>query len=159
MSIRSALPACKFWRGAACSPRWSLDILHRPKGEQRIPQAFRPGKAYGKKIALKGRPTFERYSQKRTFAKRDWITFSETPYLFWRKNLRAQLGERETGPSIPITTYLCVCGLFGRPREAVLRGMPMKKAPRGGLECFQGDSLLRVVPSASNAEVSQQFNE
>jgi hypothetical protein len=37
--------------------------------------------------------------------------------------------------------------------------MRMKKAPRGGLECFQGDSLLRVVPSASNAEVSQQFNE
>ena len=33
MSIRSALPARKFWRGAACSPRWSLDILHRPKGE------------------------------------------------------------------------------------------------------------------------------
>jgi hypothetical protein len=73
-------------------------MLHRPKGEQRIAQAFRPGKAYGKKIALKGRPTFERYFEKVTFVKRGSITFSETTNLFWHKNLRAQLGERETGP-------------------------------------------------------------
>jgi hypothetical protein len=72
---------------------YSCPCSNRPKGEQRIAQAafatlrrarrlhsvrpgesaatkalrsraFRPGKAYGKKIALKGRPTFGRYPQK-----------------------------------------------------------------------------------------------
>ena len=46
----------------------SLDILlcvysNRPKGAQRISQALSPGKAYGKKIALKGRPTSGRCFQ------------------------------------------------------------------------------------------------
>jgi hypothetical protein len=37
-------------------PRARRDPLHRPKGEQRIAQAFRPGKAYEKSIALKAPP-------------------------------------------------------------------------------------------------------
>ena len=88
-------------RGGPALRAWGLDIylsvFHRPKGEQRIAQAFRPGKAYGTKIALKGRPTFGRYSKKVTFVKSDPSAFQKLTNLFWYKNLQAQLGVKETG--------------------------------------------------------------
>jgi hypothetical protein len=55
---------------------------------------------------------------------------SETTNLFWYKNLRAQLGAKETRPSNVITTYFCV------PGQSPVR------TP------FQGDSVVRVVPRA-----------
>jgi hypothetical protein len=55
---------------------------------------------------------------------------SQTTNLFWYKNLRAQLGPRETGPSNVITTYFRVPGQF-----------PVRTP-------FQGDSVVRVIPRA-----------
>jgi hypothetical protein len=58
---------------------WTFSCVYsnRPKGEQRTAQALRPGKAYGKKIALKGRPTSGRYSQEITFGKTDSMAFQK----------------------------------------------------------------------------------
>ena len=93
---------------------------NRPKGEQRIAQAFRPGKAYEKKIALKRRPTFGRYSQKVTFQK-------ATRWHFRNKNLRAQSGARETGHQMCNNISLGWRSISVRPP-------------------FQGDSVVCVVP-------------
>jgi hypothetical protein len=57
----------KLWRGVArnapelqAAPRavWTFSCAYpnRPKGEQRLAHAFRPGKTYGNKIALKAPP-------------------------------------------------------------------------------------------------------
>jgi len=59
-----------FRRAKALGPQFGhflVRVFNRPKGENRTAQAFRPGKVYEKKIALKGRPTSGRYSQKVTF--------------------------------------------------------------------------------------------
>jgi hypothetical protein len=109
---------------------FSRPCFNRPKGEQRIAQALRPGKAYGKKIALKGRPTSGRYSQEVTFVKRASMAFRELTNLFWYKNLRAHFGAKATEPSNVLTTYLCV------------GSQSPVRTP------FQGDFVVRVVPRA-----------
>ena len=94
---------------------------NRPKGEQKIAQALRPGKIYGKKIALKGRQTFGRYSQEITFVKSNSMAFQKTRNLFSYKNLRAQLGAKETGPS-NVTQHISALQAnppFGRPFRAI----------------------------------------
>ena len=53
-------------------------LFNRPKGEQRIARAFRPGKAYERKIALKGRPTSGRYYQKVNLRQKRLDGVSET---------------------------------------------------------------------------------
>jgi hypothetical protein len=103
-------------------------VFQSAAAEQRIAQALRPGKAYGKKIALKGRPTSGRYSQEVTFVKSDSIAFQKLRSLLVIKS--AGTIRKETGSSNVITTYLCV------------GGQSPVRTP------FQGDSVVCVVPRA-----------
>ena len=101
----------------------SLDNLHRPKGENRTAQAFRPGKAYEKKIALKGPPTSGRYAQKVAFVKSDSMAFQK------QKSAGTIRCERDWA--------------IKHNNNISLRWQPVPVRPP-----FQGDSVVRVVPRA-----------
>ena len=67
----------------------------RPKGEHRTAQGFSPGKMSPRKS--RGRPTSLCYSQKVTPSKADRMESQKLANLVWYKNLRVQLGAKETG--------------------------------------------------------------
>ena len=83
-------------------------------------QAFRPGKAYEKKIALKGRPTSGCYSQKITFVKSDSMTFQK------QKSACTIRCERDRAIKYSNNISMGWCSIPVRPP-------------------FQGDSVVRVV--------------
>ena len=71
-------------------------VAIRPKGKEKTAQGFSPGKAHGKRIALKGRPTTRRISRNNVF---------ESDSMAFRGEGCAQLGAKSSGPSNRATTY------------------------------------------------------
>jgi hypothetical protein len=66
------------------------DVAIRAKGEERTAQGFSPGKAHGKRIALKGRPTTRRISRNNVFRKRfDGVSGGKAARTIRREKFRA----------------------------------------------------------------------